>query len=247
MALFDSIYVLSLAAWIGSSLFLSLGAIPLFLRQLATNAADDLIRALIPRYCVWGAICGAMALTSVVAVPLCFPEYRGARVALQAAAIISCLLITLYLGNTSMPLHGGRGRHEGPPVERGSVTHRRASRSSALVAVTGTGLLVAFATRASPRSSGIVELTPAGRARYDAAISRVIEQIEVKYGFRDRLDGRPDGPQEIEPPIDPETVKEIDSYYARKRRKENSRAGRATPPGAAHGADLRSAVTPPSD
>ena len=58
MALFDSIYVIALAAWIGSALFLSLGLIPLIVKQLGPEPAEKLVRALLPRYCVWGAICG---------------------------------------------------------------------------------------------------------------------------------------------------------------------------------------------
>ncbi len=100
MALFDSIYVIALAAWIGSALFLSLGLIPLIVKQLGPEPAEKLVRALLPRYCVWGAICGALALSSMVAVPLCYPEYRGVKVGVQALAIISCILITLYVGNS---------------------------------------------------------------------------------------------------------------------------------------------------
>ncbi len=100
MALFDSIYVIALAAWIGSALFLSLGMIPLIVKQLGPEPGEKLVRALLQRYCVWGAICGALALSSMVAVPLCYPEYRGVKVGVQALAIISCILITLYVGNS---------------------------------------------------------------------------------------------------------------------------------------------------
>ena len=37
--------------------------------------------------------------------------------------------------------------------------------------------------RPAPTTSGIVELTPRERARYDAAVNRVIEDVEIKYGI----------------------------------------------------------------
>ena len=39
-----------------------------------------------------------------------------------------------------------------------------------------------------------MEMTPQERARYDAALNRVIEDVEAKYGLRPR---RPLGPGEI--------------------------------------------------
>ena len=77
MALFDSIYVVALAGWIGSRLFLSSGVIPLIFNHLDAAQADELLGTFVPRYCGSGAICGALALSSMVAVPLCYPEYRG--------------------------------------------------------------------------------------------------------------------------------------------------------------------------
>jgi hypothetical protein len=227
MALFDSIYVMTLAGWIGSALFLALGVIPLISKQLGTEQAEKLIRQLLSRYCVWGAICGALCLSSLVAVPLCYPEYRGVRVGVQALVIIACIGITLYAGNSLAPATSAGGRtgpaHD-PPV---LPLYRRASLQSVLVAVAGIALLIAFATRAAPKTSGIVELTPAEQSRYDEALGRVIEQVEVKYGFRQSSRPRLREPSEAAPAIDSETVKEIESYYAEKRRKEDARSGRS--------------------
>lgn len=225
MALFDSIYVIALAGWIGSALFLSLGIIPLVFKQLGMDQAEKLVRALLPRYCVWGAICGALSLSSMVAVPLCYPEYRGATVGVQALAIIACILITLYVGN-SLPRALNAASAQGALCHaRLSSLYRRTCSLGALVAVTGLALLVAFATRSAPRTSGIVELTAQERARYDEAIGRVIEQTEVKYGFRQALPPSPGEPFKAGPAIDSDTVKEIESYYAEKRRKEDARVG----------------------
>lgn len=225
MALFDSIYVITLAGWLGSAFFLSLGVIPLCVKQLGAEQAEKLIRKLLGRSSVWGAICGALALSSMVAVPLCYPEYRGARVGVQALALIACILVTLYAGNPSSTGRRGRPAPIPRPDARFSPFIRRAFSLNLLVAVTGIALLAAFATRAAPRTAGIVELTPEEQARYDQAIGRVIEQIEVKYGFRRPSSPGLSKPSDGTPLIDAETVKEIESYYAAKRRKEDARRG----------------------
>jgi len=244
MALFDSIYVIALAAWIGSALFLSSGVMPLIVKQLGAEPGEKLVRALVPRYCVWAAICGALALPAMVAVPLCYPEYRGAKVGVQAVAIISCILITLYVGN-SLTSAMNEARATGPSRQgRFAPLCRRAYLLNALVSITGVGLLVAFATRAAPKTSGIVELTPEERARYDVAIGQVIEQIEVKYGFRQPSPPRSGEPFGAEPAIDPETVKEIESFYAQKRRKEDTSAGGGAAAKPARGTGVPSGFPP---
>ena len=123
--------------------------------------------------------------------------------------------------------------------ERGAPLSRRARSLSAVVLITASGLLVAFATREAPKTSGIVELTPQERARYDRAIARVIEQIEVKYGFRQPLARRSTESTDPGPAIDEETIKEIESYYAQK-----NAARRTQAPGGMRLLNLRPAMTP---
>src|SRR5205814_5897216 len=129
------------------------------------------VRALFPRYYLWGTIAGSIALPAFVAGPLCFPEYRGPRVGVQAAALLACILVMLYAGNSLVPAIN-RARDAGPSGhERFVRLHRRSVGLNSLVAIVGLGLLVAFATRPLPRTRGIVEMTPVERARYDAAVS----------------------------------------------------------------------------
>jgi hypothetical protein len=227
MALFDSIYLITLAGWAGSALFLSFGVTPLILKHLPKQQAQELVSALLPRYGVWGAICGALALSSLVAVPLCYPEYRGAKVGVQALAIIGSILMALYAGNSVAPARSSGGVSSPLSHSRFLQLSWRAFVLNSLIAVTGIALLIAFATRAAPKTSGIVELTPEEQARYDEAVGRVIEQVEVKYGFRQSSPPRPVEPSKTGRVIDSETVKEIEAYYAEKRRKEDARTGRA--------------------
>jgi hypothetical protein len=118
----------------------------------------------------------------------------------------------LYAGNALVP-QINRARDDGPAGhERFVRLHRRSVALNALVLVVGLGLLVAFASRPGPRTSGIRELTPAERARYDAAVSRVIEDVEARQGLRRP---RPGKPSPTEPVLDEATVQEIESYYRR--------------------------------
>ena len=65
-----------------------------------------LIRAIYPRYYIGGAIAGAVALPAFVAGPLCFREYRGAMVGVQALVIIFGILLMLYGANSLTPAIG---------------------------------------------------------------------------------------------------------------------------------------------
>jgi hypothetical protein len=160
LGLFDSVYVLALAAWVGSIFFLSFGVAPLIFKALDSASAAKLVRGLFPRYYAWGAIAGAVALPSFVAGALCFPEFRGPLVGVQAMAILLCVLASLYAGNSLTPaIH--EARDAGPSGEaRFNRLHRRAVRINAAVLVVVCALLVRFATRPSPRTAGIIEQFP---------------------------------------------------------------------------------------
>ena len=167
-------------------------------------------------YYLWGAISGSLALPAFVAGPLCFHEYRGIRVAVQAMAILACILIMLYGANSLVP-EINRARDAGASGhDRFVRLHHRSVWLNSLVLLVGLMLLVAFAARPIPRTAGILELTPGERARYDAALGRVIEDVEVRHGLRPDGGSAPrEAAEESEPRIDAEVVKEIESYYNR--------------------------------
>jgi hypothetical protein len=172
MVLFDSVYLVALAAWVGSVLFVSFGVAPVIFRVLGPEAGGRFVRVLFPRYYQWGAICGAIALPSAVAVPLCFPELRGPWVGVQALVIIAATLIMLYAGNALTPAINA-ARDAGPLGEsRFARLHRRSVQLNVLVLVMGLGLLVGFAARRVPRTEGIVEPTPVERAEAEARALR---------------------------------------------------------------------------
>lgn len=164
MVLFDAVYLIALTAWVGSILFFSFGIAPILFQVLDAEAAGKFVRVIFPRYYLWGAISGAIALPSAVAVPLAFPELRGPWVGVRALVILASTLIMLYAGNSLTPRINesydaglaGRARFE--------RLHKRSVRLNGLVLVLGLGLLIAFAARPHPRSEGTIELTPFERA-----------------------------------------------------------------------------------
>jgi uncharacterized membrane protein len=213
LAVFDSVYILALCAWVGSILFFSFVVAPLVFRVLGSDAAGRFLRALFPRYYIWGAIWGSIALPAYVAGPLCFPEYRGPMVGAAAMAILACTLVMFYAVNSLVP-QINQARDDGPSGhERFQQLHRRSVRLNSMVLCTLLALLVAFVNRPAPRTEGIVEMAPAERAEYDAAVNRAIEDVESRRGIRP---ARVPGPAQAGKPgmvLDSDTLKEIDSYY----------------------------------
>ena len=226
LGFFDSVYVIALTAWVGAILFFSFAVAPLIFTVLGPEAGGRFVRAFFPRYYAWGAIAGAVALPAYVAVPLCYPEYRGPIVGIQAMILLGCTLVMLYAGN-SLTSAINAARDAGPEGQlRFDRLHRRSVRLNALVLVAGIGLLIAFAVRPAPRTSGIPELGPGETARFDAELGRVIEQVEKKYGFRRGTPGEDPRAEFAGKVVGPEMVKELETYYEQKRRRELDRRGK---------------------
>ena len=70
LALFDSVYVLALTAWVGSASFLSFGLAPILFRKSGGESEGRLAKAILPRFYAWGMTWGAIALPSLMGVPL---------------------------------------------------------------------------------------------------------------------------------------------------------------------------------
>jgi hypothetical protein len=167
LALFDSVYVLALAALAGGIVFFTFIVAPVIFRVLGAESGARFVRALFPRYYLWNAILGSIALPAFVAGPLCFPEFRGIRIGIQAAVLLGCILSMLYGGNSLVP-EINRARDAGPEShDRFVRLHRRSVLLNASVMIAGIGLLVAFACRPAPRTEGIVELSPRDRIRLE--------------------------------------------------------------------------------
>src|SRR6185312_7701854 len=92
LAIFDSVYLIALTAWVGSILFFSFAVAPIIFRVLGAESGGKFVRALFPRYYLWGVICCAVALPALICGALSFPELRGQMIGVQAALIVTSLL-----------------------------------------------------------------------------------------------------------------------------------------------------------
>jgi uncharacterized membrane protein len=157
LAIFDSVYAIALTAWVGSILFFSFVVAPIVFKVLDAEAGGKFVRALFPRYYLWGVISSAVALPALVCGALAFPERRGPMVGVQALAIVISLLIMLYCGNSLTPAINA-ARDEGPgSADRFDRLHKRSVILNGVVLLIGLALLVAFASRGAPKTGGIVE------------------------------------------------------------------------------------------
>ena len=86
---------------------------PIIFRVLGAEAGGRFVRALFPRYYLWNAILGSIALPAFVAGPLCFPEYRGISVGIESLILLAIILTMLYGGNSLVP-QINRARDLGP-------------------------------------------------------------------------------------------------------------------------------------
>jgi hypothetical protein len=116
LAIFDSVYLVALTAWVGSILFFSFTVAPIIFRVLGPEAGGKFVRALFPRYYLWGVISCAVALPALICGALSVPEAglgRAVRPPPQAVGVPE------YRGPLDRArLAGGLRREEGPDVER---------------------------------------------------------------------------------------------------------------------------------
>jgi hypothetical protein len=248
LGVFDSVYVISLTAWVGSILFFSFVVAPIVFRVLAAEDAGKFVRALFPRYYAWGTIAGAVALPAYVAGPLCYPEYRGPWVGVQALILLGCIMVMLYAGNSLTPAINAARDAGANGQKRFDRLHRRSVRLNGLVLVVGLCLLTAFANRPASISSGIPELSPQERGQFDDDLDRVIENLETKYGYRRPGPGQPAAVASPGSAVSPDMVKELESYYAQKRQRDLARrrgkAESVSPPGSSPPAEQRGSGIP---
>ncbi len=165
LTLFDATYLLAMASWVGSILFFSFGVAPIIFRVLSPEAAARFVRALFPRYYAWGATSGALALAAFTCGVLTHPEFRGFPALAQIVFLLAGILVMLYCGNSLTPAINA-ARDAGPDqAQRFDWLHCLSVRLNSFVLLAGIGLLIAFAARPAPTTTGILELTPIERAK----------------------------------------------------------------------------------
>ncbi len=194
LVLFDALYLLALAAWVGAIAFFSFGVAPIIFRVLGKESAAIFVRALFPRYYVWGATAAAVALPALVCGAMTTPEMRGPKIGIQAMFLLGGALIMLYCGNSLTPAINA-ARDGGPETAgRFDALHKRSVRLNALSLLIGIGLIIAHAARPPVKYGGIIERAPGeltegqGKFLRDAAeIERTLSNpAEVERLLRER-------------------------------------------------------------
>ncbi|WP_169974050.1 DUF4149 domain-containing protein [Tautonia rosea] len=161
----DSIFLLSMTAWLGAILFFSFGIAPIIFKVLDASQAARFVRAIFPRYYAWGATSAILALASFTSGVLVRPEYRGTWALVQIVLILSGVLINFYCGNVLTPQINA-ARDAGPEQSnRFDQLHLRSVWLNGLMLLVGVVLLGAHAFRPDPRGPGVSEPTPTERAR----------------------------------------------------------------------------------
>src|SRR5262249_45062813 len=158
LGFFDSAYLASLSICLGSTAVLLLVVEPLLVRESAFQANEKLYRAVATRVYHCGVLAGSIALPAFVSGPLCFPEYRAFGVAVQAIALLGCVLIMIYAQGTLEPRNGRGSRREGDALEQSSRKLPSLVGLNTILLFTTLALLIAFANRGAPRTEGLHEL-----------------------------------------------------------------------------------------
>ncbi|RUL86921.1 DUF4149 domain-containing protein [Tautonia sociabilis] len=165
LTLFDAIFLLALAAWLGALLFFSFGVAPIIFQVLEAAQAARFVRTLFPRYYAWGATSATIALAAFTSGVLVYPEFRGPGALAQIVLLLGGVLGNLYCGNVLTPRINA-ARDAGPEQSsRFDRLHRRSVRINALMLLSSAVLVVAHACRPDPTGPGVSEPSPAERAR----------------------------------------------------------------------------------
>ena len=152
--------------WSGRIVFFTFVVAPIIFRVLGAEAGGRFVRALFPRYYLWNAILGAIALPAFVAGPLVLPRVPGdRRWASRPSMLLAIILIMLYGGNSLVP-QINRARDDGPV---GARSLRPAASPIGPAERAGDGRwdrVCSSHSRAVPLPApGIIELSPVERAR----------------------------------------------------------------------------------
>ena len=165
LMIFDTVFLLGMAAWLGAVLFFSFGVAPIIFSVLEASQASRFVRTLFPRYYSWGATSATIALASFTSGVLVQPEYRGSWALAQILLLLSGVLVNLYCGNVLTPQINA-ARDAGPvEAKRFDRLHRRSVQLNSLMLFVGLVLIGCHTFRKEPEGPGVTELTPAERTQ----------------------------------------------------------------------------------
>jgi len=96
------LHLAGLSAWFGAVVFLSLVAAPALFGALPREAAGRAMSVIFPRYYMFGAVCGVVALATRAGLCLLRGAWSGGALA-QISSLTLMLLLTLYAGTVVLP------------------------------------------------------------------------------------------------------------------------------------------------
>jgi hypothetical protein len=168
--LFDTVLLISLAAWIGAVFVVSYAVVPTIFRVLEPASAAKFLRTLYPRYYMWGIYSAAIALASLVCGRLTHNEFRGPLTgALALVAVAGILVMTYGFQNLTPAINAAMDA--GPTAgERLRTLRQRSFVLNSVALGLGLVLLIGHAARPAPKSLGIIELSPEKRVQRDLEI-----------------------------------------------------------------------------
>ena len=158
LPLFDSVYLIALATWIGSLAFWLFGVAPVLRRHLTGPQLERVEREIAQRCCLWGTVASALALGALVYGTLSSPTLRGPLAGAAAGLILCATLSMLYVANGLLPR---LAKLNAEPAEEPAATAGTRARGKqtiesllTLSLVIGLGLLAAHAFRDRLRPAG---------------------------------------------------------------------------------------------
>lgn len=125
MAVLGLLAYLSLAVWVGGILFFTFVATPILNRSLARDDAAHAVRAILPSYYRFGAVCGGVFVTAI-ATRVVLSQAPEVRSGIETVTGSLMLALTLYEWRVVLPrLDSARVRVEGKdPTDHTALEQR---------------------------------------------------------------------------------------------------------------------------
>ena len=150
------LHLSALAAWLGALAFFSFVVAPTLFGSLPREDAGRAVSAIFPRYYMFGATCGAVALAARGGLCLLRGAWSGAA-GIQMIALALMLVLTLYAGTVVLPRAAqARVALADAPAgdlaaqERFRALHRRSVLLNGAVLLLGLTAVGALAARPDP-------------------------------------------------------------------------------------------------
>jgi hypothetical protein len=150
------LHLAGLAAWFGALVFFSFVAAPALFGALPREAAGRAVSAIFPRYYLFGAACGVVALAARAGLCLLRGAWSGVALT-QIISLTLMLVLTLYAGTVVLP-RAAQARAALADAPAGDVAaqaafgalHRRSVLLNATVLLLGMIAVGALAARPDP-------------------------------------------------------------------------------------------------